>query len=280
MWTGLAGWSCMGRGPGGSMRTMDTKAHRNGMLIAAIAAGALALSGCGGSNEPETPDEPQTSSAPDDATETASAATGEDDSPMDAIAGTPERLTEPMDEIPVSAGSGASQAAGLGWEAPEGWIVVPTTPGGMRAAQYTAPAPSGKALAPAEVVFFYFGPDGQGGGLSANLERWSTQVLDESGAPVQPAVATFQNDPLDVTTALYTGAYMSGMPGQQRTPLQGWALLVAVVEWGPEGTLFIRMTGPEPTVDAQREAFEVMIRTIAPVPIESDETTTEGEPAQ
>lgn len=248
------------------------------MFIAAIAAGALALSGCGGSSEPEAPDEPQTSSAADDATETASA-TG-DDSAMDAIAGTPERLTDPMDEIPVMGGSGAMQAAGLGWEAPQDWIVVPTTPGGMRAAQYTAPAPSGSALAPAEVVFFYFGPDGQGGGLSANLERWSNQVVDESGAPTQPAVASFQNGPLDVTTALYTGTYMSGMPGQERTPLRGWALLAAVVEGGPEGTLFIRMTGPEPVVDAQREAFEVMIRTIAPVPIETDDDTTEGEPAQ
>jgi hypothetical protein len=256
---------------------MKSNAHRMGMTVGALVAlsgvalSGLALAGCGGSEEPPA-ETPQTSSAPADTTQQAAAPADEDASAMDAIAGTPERLTDPMDQIP-----GGASVAGLTWETPSAWIVVPTTPGGMRAAQYTAP--SGSGLAPAEVVVFYFGPDGQGGDVSSNLARWSSQVLDDAGAPTQPAVTTFQNGPLDVTTALYEGAYMSGMPGQERTPQRGWALLAAIVEGGPEGNLFLRMTGPAPVVDDHREAFEVMIRTIQPIDTSENESAGEGESA-
>lgn len=239
-----------------------------GLGLAALAAVLVLLAGCGGSSgEPEAQSAP-TSSAPEGAPARAAAPGGEQGEAINSIAGTPERLAT----APV-AQSREAHAAGVAWTAPAGWVIVPTTPGGMRAAQYTAPAPPGTAFAPAEVVFFYFGPDGQGGDLSSNLARWSEQVVDEAGAPTPPAVAGFQLGDLDVTTALYEGTYLSGMPGGQREPLRGWSLLAAVVEGGPEGTLFIRMTGPTPVVHEQREAFEVMVRTISTLAGEGGEPT-------
>ena len=43
-------------------------------------------------------------------------------------------------------------------------------------------------------------------------------------------------------------------------------VLGAIVEGGQEGTLFVRMVGPAAQVDAQREAWEMMVRTIRVVP--------------
>lgn len=236
-----------------------------------LAAGvAAALTACGGASEPEG--EPETSPpaapAPNGAgeRETPSPAqegsTGTDTASPSSSAG----ADEASETASSSKERGATASvAGLRWRPPSEWVVVPTVPGGMRAAQYTAPAPEGSALAAAEVIVFYFGPGDQGGDLPSNLQRWGTQVLDENGQPTQPSVVAFENGPLTITTALYEGTYQSGMPGGTRTPLRGWALLAAVVEGGPQGRLFIRMTGPAPVVDARREAFEVMIRTIEPI---------------
>lgn len=236
-----------------------------------LAAGfAAALTACGGASEPETDPEssPSAAPAPNDAagSEAASPATEGSTDADDASPSSPAG-TEEATEAASSSGerSATASVAGLRWRPPSEWVVVPTAPGGMRAAQYTAPAPEGSALAAAEVIVFYFGPGDQGGDLPSNLQRWSTQVLDENGQPTQPSVVEFENGPLTITTALYKGTYQSGMPGGTRTPLRGWALLAAVVEGGPEGRLFIRMTGPAPVVDARREAFEVMIRTIEPI---------------
>lgn len=253
---------------------MKILAHRTGWVLGLVGAAVAAamvvlLAGCGeSSNPPAAPSTTPTTSAP--ATEAppsqqASAPGSEQGEAINSIAGAPERLAAPTEPSSPS----APEAAGLTWAAPDGWVAVPTTPGGMRAAQYTAPAPAGSALVSAEVVFFYFGAEGQGGDVSSNLARWSEQMLDDAGAPTAPSVAEFQQGDLHVTTAVYTGTYLSGMPGGERTPKRGWSLVAAIVEGGPQGSLFIRMTGPDPVVDAQREAFEVMLRTMSA--IETDE---------
>lgn len=150
--------------------------------------------------------------------------------------------------------------AGITWTPPAGWLVVPTD-GAMRKAQYTAAAPAGSGLASGEVVFFHFGVSGQGGTVEDNIDRWSSQMLDASGEPVPPVVVAFElSDGLHVTSAAYTGTYLSGMPAGPTTPVENTTLLGAIVEGGPMGGVYIRFTGPVPVVDAHREAWELMIR--------------------
>ena len=38
-------------------------------------------------------------------------------------------------------------------------------------------------------------------------------------------------------------------------PQAGWTLYGAIVEGGPEGPIYIKMTGPSAVVDANTEAF-------------------------
>jgi hypothetical protein len=49
------------------------------------------------------------------------------------------------------------------------------------------------------------------------------------------------------------------MPGQPTTPLEGQALLGAILE-SPNGDVYVKMTGPSPTVEKAEPAFVQMIR--------------------
>jgi len=152
--------------------------------------------------------------------------------------------------------------AGVLLTPPVGW--EPVEPESrMRKAQFAAPAAEGDQAA--QVVVFHFGA-GQGGSVEANLARWARQVLDESGEPVIPEITQEEGEILRTTVAVYQGEYQSGMPGQPREPRPGWMLLGGIVEGGPEGPLFVRMTGPASAVEPQLDRFETFIRSARPAP--------------
>jgi hypothetical protein len=127
------------------------------------------------------------------------------------------------------------------------WIVPSST---MRKAQLEVP---GTNQEKAEVTFFHFG-HGQGGGIKANIDRWFGQF---QGGP------TSQSEVTEGRTRVYyvhaAGTFQSGMPGQPTTPMEGQALLGAILE-SPNGDVYIKMTGPAPTVEKAEPAFVQMVR--------------------
>jgi len=146
--------------------------------------------------------------------------------------------------------------AGLALPVPPEWRPVEhASP--MRLGTFEA----GKGDQRVEIVFFHFGK-GQGGGAEANLLRWSRQVLDEQGRPVEPAIETFTAGPLRVTLGAYEGTYLAGPPGSTPTPQRGWGLVGAVVEGGPDGAVFARMTGPAAAVRAMRPLLTAALRSV------------------
>lgn len=148
--------------------------------------------------------------------------------------------------------------AGLAMQPASDWrFVEPSS--GMRKAQFEAGPPGN----PAEIVVFHFGP-GQGGTVEDNLLRWARLVLDDSGEPTLPEITEFDSNGLRVTLAAYTGTYLAGPPGGARTEIPGWTLLAAVIEDGPEGSVFPRLVGPSDVVADQRDAFEQFLRSAAP----------------
>ena len=160
--------------------------------------------------------------------------------------------------VPPPAGSGTGEA-GISWSTPEGWVAE-TPRSAMRRAQYRVAGAGGDA----ECVVFYFGP-GQGGGALANVERWADQFAQPDGGSSRDVMKTEQTEIADMPVLLteVTGTYSGGMammggPAQQLT---GYALLGAVVE-GPDANWFFKLTGPEETVFAQRDAFRRMIESI------------------
>jgi hypothetical protein len=126
----------------------------------------------------------------------------------------------------------------------------------MRKAQYSVTGEAGKA----EFVVFYFGP-GQGGNARANVERWAGQFTQPDGRPSQEVMKTSQTDVngIPVTLVEIKGTYQSSpMMGGSIDPKPGHMLLAAIAE-GPDANWFFRLTGPEATVESNREVFDSVI---------------------
>jgi hypothetical protein len=157
--------------------------------------------------------------------------------------------------VEPGAGQGASAIA---WQTPAGWVAE-TPSNAMRRAQYKVSGPGGEG----ECVVFYFGP-GQGGAPMANAERWAAQFADEKGQPAMASMKT-RTEAVNGAQVLFVeaaGTYMSGgMMGDAVVPRPGWALLGAVVE-GPDANWFFKFTAPAQTIEAERAAFEGMIRSV------------------
>lgn len=156
----------------------------------------------------------------------------------------------------------ADGVAGIEWTRPANWQDQGSRP--MRAATYSVPPAAGDSE-PGECVAFFFG-QGQGGSVDANIKRWEGQFADPAGKPVQATnVKPTKVAGLRVTTLEVAGTY-SGMGGpmvQSKTLKPGYRLLGAIVE-APGGNVFFKFTGPEKTVQANRQAFERMIASVKP----------------
>ena len=133
------------------------------------------------------------------------------------------------------------------WE----WVEVSSP---MRKAQLKVTQP--KAQGTADVIFFHFG-QGDGGGTKANVERWYSQFKE----PKDKINAKSEETTIGKHKVTYVeaeGTYMSGMPGGPQTPMNGYALRGAIIE-ASQGSVFIRMTGPNDLVKASLPEFKNMV---------------------
>lgn len=162
----------------------------------------------------------------------------------------------PLRPPPPGSGTGAQ---GLTWKAPSGWVSEKPS-SSMRRAQYRVPGPGG----PAECVVFYFGP-GEGGDPKANADRWAGQFRGPEGSSAGPAVnrRELTVEKIPVLLVEITGTYVGGMGGQPGPPQPNFMLLGAVAQ-GPDANWFFRAIGPRATLEAQRKAFEGLVRSIRP----------------
>lgn len=176
-----------------------------------------------------------------------------------AAAPAPTTTAPPAASTPAPAptAGGTVDASGLTFSMPTGW--TRKAPGTMRVAELGAPAPEGSTEEAAEIAFFSFGPQGAGD-AAANVTRWASLVLDDAGQPAPHESTTEKVGALSVTLVQTTGAYQSGSPAGPKTPKPGFTLLGAIIEGGPEGPLYIRMTGPKAVIEAHRERWFGMIR--------------------
>ncbi len=165
-------------------------------------------------------------------------------------------------ETKVLVGGNKLQAAGIAFTVPDGWESV-TPASKLRVAQYSIPGESG----PAEMAVFYFGP-GQGGGVEDNVKRWASQFSSDdpttSAVPIE-AARVKAND-LELALVRASGTYDPGSMGPMAPastgPKKDHALFGVVVNGGPEGPLFVKITGPKPTMDAQASNFESFAQSV------------------
>src|SRR6266545_7996402 len=151
-----------------------------------------------------------------------------------------------------------SDARGLLWTAPVAWKEESPS-SAMRRAQYRIPGPGGDG----ECAVFYFGP-GQGGDAQSNIARWAGQFRRPDGSPVGDAFKTREINVRDIPVLLVevTGTYVGGMGGGPAGPERPNYMLLGAIAKGPDANWFFRATGPRATIEAQRAAFERMIRSL------------------
>jgi hypothetical protein len=193
----------------------------------------IGLIGCGG--DPATPEAPAKESSPS----------------------APEARTL---SIPTTGGaSETTQHGPLIWDVPTEWTEV-TPSSNMRLAQYTVPGSGGNG----ECVVFYFGP-GQGGDPLANAQRWAGQFVqpDNGSSLDRMTIQDLDGAALELQLVEVTGTYDGGMTmgTAPSTPKPGWMLLGGIAA-GPDGPWFFKLTGPQATIEENKDTLVGMLRSI------------------
>lgn len=152
-------------------------------------------------------------------------------------------------------GKGSSAAAGpkeVVWDTPSTWLRA-ENPSPMRKATYKVAKADGDPE-DAELAISQ-----AGGGVDANVERWSKQF--EKGASDTTRREERTVGELKVTIVELTGTFASGMPGADTSPKTDWAMLGAIVETQPQ-TTFFKLTGPKKTVMAAKADFDKLVASL------------------
>lgn len=149
------------------------------------------------------------------------------------------------------------QKVGLLWDLPEGWEAFDDFRS-FRLATWRVPGDNEGVFAFA----FYMG-SAMEGAIESNASRWSLQVHNADESRPEPEISSHDLGPLTVTFIRIDGDWVFGMT---QTELElgslGGSLLGVVVEGGPAGNVFFRLSGPKSRVDELRPAFEGMIESI------------------
>jgi len=160
----------------------------------------------------------------------------------------------PAPSAPSSASSSAAAAAGdITWSAPPAWKVAPN-PSQLRKATYKIPKADGDPE-DAELSVSQ-----AGGGVDANIQRWSGQF---QGAP-KLKVSHREVAGLSVTLVEGHGTFNGGgamMGGAPSSPKSNWALLGAIVD-SVDPPYFFKLTGPEKTVTGARADFDSFVEAL------------------
>lgn len=145
----------------------------------------------------------------------------------------------------------AFQKSSLKFTVPAGWIEEERT-SSMRVAQYRLPK-AATDTEDASLVLYYFG-SGQGGSTAANIERWISQMKQAEGNTAKQE--NLEVNGLKVTTVDAAGTYVAETaPGSGTLNNKpGFRLRGAVVET-PNGNYFVKLVGPEKTVERWNESF-------------------------
>jgi hypothetical protein len=129
----------------------------------------------------------------------------------------------------------------------------------MRLKQFALPGKDGDA----ELVIFFFG-QGQGGDTQANLDRWKKQFEPPAGKTLEDVskVSTVPLKTGKATVLDVKGTYQfkaSPMAPGPAEPRPNQRMLAVVLET-PKGNYYIKLVGPEKTVEKNKKGFDGWIK--------------------
>lgn len=123
---------------------------------------------------------------------------------------------------------------------------------GMRAVDISVPK-QGEDKDDAELTFFLLGA---GGGVDANVNRWAGQFGGADSIKSKRTVKT--SGGIEATVVEIEGSFKGmGKNGPMTEAKENYKLIGAILNDG--GDVFIKLTGPKATVDANKAAFEKMV---------------------
>ncbi len=142
---------------------------------------------------------------------------------------------------------------------PADWTQKPVT-SNMRAADFALP---GKAGAEAELVIYYFGPNGAGT-VQDNLDRWVGQFSQPEGKPkIEKAKFGGQDATIVSVSGHFNAPAMMG--GGEAVDKADQSLLGAIVG-SPNGPYYFKLVGAKPTVAANDAKFRDMLKSLTVKP--------------
>jgi hypothetical protein len=150
-------------------------------------------------------------------------------------------------------------ARGISFLAPAAWKSTPPATA-MRLAQLTVEPAQGDRD-PAELQVFAF--PGGAGSVDANVKRWQSQFVDKDGKPPKVTSEKRKGKNVDVTFVEVAGRYVAAVqPGSdQKLDKPDYHLLGAIVETKAVA-YFLKMVGPEKTVNAAKPTFDDLIASL------------------
>lgn len=98
----------------------------------------------------------------------------------------------------------------------------------------------------------------------ANARRWAGQFTGPDGQPLQEfASERVEGSAVPVIIVEVHGTYSGGMTGtMEPAESEPGAMLLGAIAEGPDAPWFFKMTGPEATVEGQRQAFVTFLRSM------------------
>ncbi len=152
---------------------------------------------------------------------------------------------------------GIAEVGGLVFPKPPTWVWSRPRMR-FRTLQYDVPGVADGGGA-AEIVFSLFnGTDG--GPTDMNIDRWVNQFRTPEGDPAEAEITKTEVGGMKITRIQTAGSYQSMGAA---APRSGQGQIGAIIE-APGRRVFVRLVGPEGTVNGTAEAFDAMLAGVMP----------------
>ena len=147
----------------------------------------------------------------------------------------------------------------LHFTVPAEWVSE-KPPSKVRVAQFKLPKAEGDKE-DGQLVIYYFGESG-GGSVSANIERWISQMQQPEGAAAkEPKTDSLTVNNLKISTVDVAGTYTAEMaPGSSEHHNDpNYRLRAAVIET-PKGYYYLKVVGPQKTIERWNQVLDRFVR--------------------
>lgn len=104
---------------------------------------------------------------------------------------------------------------------------------------------------------------GAGGSIEQNINRWKGQFVQPDGSDTSDQTQVEKKTVGDVTVHMVDirGTFLesAGGPFGPKTERPNYRMLAAIIETGGHGNYFVKLYGPQKTIEAHAKAFRAMI---------------------